>query len=86
MGRSKVLTPGVNFINVFTYKFFVQTSFQQLFLVIFCFGKILFNVDEIDGWYVKILHELSVYACVKAARRTLMKLTGLIQLVKANSV
>ena len=26
---------GVNFINVFTYKFFVRTSFRQLFLVAF---------------------------------------------------
>ncbi len=33
------LTTGVNFINVFTYKFFVQTAFQQLFLVTFWLGK-----------------------------------------------
>jgi hypothetical protein len=29
------LTTGVNFINIFTYKFFVQTSIQQLFVVTF---------------------------------------------------
>jgi hypothetical protein len=28
-------TPGVNFINIFTYEFFVQTAFRQLFLVTF---------------------------------------------------
>ncbi len=27
--------PGVNFINIFTYEFFVRTSFWQLFLVTF---------------------------------------------------
>jgi len=27
--------PGVNFINIFTYEFFVQTLLQQLFLVTF---------------------------------------------------
>jgi len=49
-------TDAVNFINVFTYKFFARTLFWQLFLVTFCFGekfvpKILAkNVDEIDGW------------------------------------
>ncbi len=29
------LTAGVNFINSFTYKFFVRTLFRQLFLVMF---------------------------------------------------
>ncbi len=33
--RLTSMPTGVNFINVFTYEFFVRTSFQQLFLVTF---------------------------------------------------
>ncbi len=39
IASNTAMTPGVNFINVFTYKFFVRTLFWQLFLVMFCFGK-----------------------------------------------
>ncbi len=31
----RVMSHALNFINVFTYEFFVRTSFQQLFLVTF---------------------------------------------------
>ena len=54
-------TQGVNFINVFTYEFFVRTSYQQLFSsymyvvlvkaakTTFVQKNCTFNVDEIDG-------------------------------------
>ncbi len=35
IGEPIISPPGVNFINIFTYKFFVRTSFRQLFLVTF---------------------------------------------------
>ncbi len=46
------VTLGVNFINVFTYKFFVRTLFQQLFLVTFwLWQKIrMKNVREKRWW------------------------------------
>ncbi len=52
--RNQFEASGVNFINVFTYEFFVQTLFLQLFLVTFwLWQKIRMknareNVDEID--------------------------------------
>ncbi len=54
--ETEIETPGVNFINVFTYKFFVQRAYWQLFLVTFWLWQKIctkireFNVDEIDGW------------------------------------
>jgi hypothetical protein len=38
------LTPAINFINVFTYEFFIRTSFRQLFLV--TFGLCCLNLYE----------------------------------------
>jgi hypothetical protein len=45
------LAPGVNFINIFTYKFSVQMSFRQLFLVTFWLWQKIRtkNADEIEG-------------------------------------
>jgi len=43
---------GVNFINVFTYKFFVWTSFRQLFLVTFClWQKMLAKNARVKRWW-----------------------------------
>ncbi len=44
--------PGVNFINIFTYKFFLQTSFWQLFLVTFwLWQKIYTKKSRVKRWW-----------------------------------
>ncbi len=40
------LLPCVNFINIFTYEFFVRTAFQQLFLVTFWLGPKIHTKNE----------------------------------------
>jgi len=43
---------GVNFINIFTYKFFVRTSFQQLFLIKFwLWWKICTKNASLKRWW-----------------------------------
>jgi len=46
------LAPSVNFINVFKYKFFVRTSFRQLFLVTFWLcQKICTKNTRVKCWW-----------------------------------
>ncbi len=43
---------GVNFVNIFTYKFFVQTSFRQLFLIKFwLWWKIRTKNARVKRWW-----------------------------------
>jgi len=57
------LIPVVNFINVFTYKFFVRTLFRQLFLVTFWLWRQNFVQKRVHKMLIKLIPDDTINWC-----------------------
>jgi len=63
--RHSFLSPGVNFINIFTYGFFVRTLFRQLFLIKFwLWRKTCTKNAHVKLWWNRRLFSLLLYPIV----------------------